>query len=127
LIFVAKKQKDNLTRLKKLFTEGCPAMAGKRVLIIDDEADNASIGYTKKAGLTEANTIATQISDFRSSIEQSSFLQVTATPYSLYLQPTDVVVDNVVSFKPTRPAFTELVPVPAGYVGGETYFGESAR
>jgi hypothetical protein len=24
-------------------------MAGKRTLIIDDEADNASIGYTKKA------------------------------------------------------------------------------
>src|SRR5437762_10495561 len=31
------------------------------------------------------------------------------------------------TFKPTRPAFTRLVPVPADYVGGETYFGESAR
>ena len=32
----------------------------------------------------------------------------------------------MLDFKPIRPAFTELVPVPAEYVGGETYFGESS-
>ena len=127
LIFVAKKQKDNLNRLQKLFAESCPEMSGKRVLIIDDEADNASIGYSNRHGLIEANTIATQISEFRSILGQSSFLQVTATPYSLYLQPSEVVVGNVATFKPTRPAFTELVRVPPSYVGGDTYFGESAR
>ena len=126
LIFVAKKQSDNLRRLTDLF-ERNPAMAAKRVLIIDDEADNASIGYTKRAGLIEAKTIATQISELRSTISKSSFLQVTATPYSLYLQPNEIEVANVISFKPTRPAFTNLVPVPAEYVGGETYFGESSR
>jgi hypothetical protein len=102
-------------------------MAGKRVLIIDDEADNASIGYSKKADLVEVNTIARQISEFRSNLLQVSFLQVTATPYSLYLQPNEVVVANVLDFKPTRPAFTELVSVPPEYVGGDTYFGESSR
>ena len=127
MIFVAKKQKDNLTRLIKLFTQKCPAMAGKRVLIIDDEADSASIGYTNKKDVIEANTIARQISDYRNHLLESSFLQVTATPYSLYLQPTEVVVANVLSFKPTRPAFTELVPVPPEYVGGDTYFGEASR
>jgi hypothetical protein len=126
LIFVAKKQTDNLDRLTALFS-GSPAMASKRTLIIDDEADSASIGYAKKAGLIEARTIALQISQLRSVITQSSFLQVTATPYSLYLQPTEIEVANVLSFKPTRPAFTKLVPVPSDYVGGETYFGESAR
>lgn len=126
LIFVAKKQTDNLDRLTALFS-GSSAMAGKRTLIIDDEADSASVGYTKKAGLIEARTIALQISKLRSVITQSSFLQVTATPYSLYLQPTEIEVANVLSFKPTRPAFTKLVPVPSDYVGGETYFGESER
>lgn len=126
LIFVAKKQSDNLRRLIDLFSNNS-AMAGKRSIIIDDEADNASIGYSKKAGLIEAKTIATQISELRTAIKNSSFLQVTATPYSLYLQPTEVEVANVMTFKPTRPAFTKLVPVPAEYVGGETYFGESAR
>jgi len=127
MIFVAKKQKDNLSRLIKLFSEKCPAMAKKRVLVIDDEADNASIGYSKKSQLIEANTIARQISDFRTHLSTSSFLQVTATPYSLYLQPTEVEVANVLAFKPTRPAFTELVPVPSAYVGGDTYFGEASH
>lgn len=127
LVFVAKKQKDNLSRLIRLVSESCPEMREKRVLIIDDEADNASIGYSKKQGLIEANTIATQISEFRKCFANVSFLQVTATPYSLYLQPTEVVVDNVTTFQPTRPSFTELVPVPSDYVGGDTYFGDSAR
>lgn len=128
LIFVAKKQTDNIARLEKLFIESCPELGrNKRVLIIDDEADSASVGYTKRAEVIEANTIARQISDFRGKLAKSSFLQVTATPYSLYLQPTEVEVANVLTFQPTRPAFTELVPVPPEYVGGETYFGEQAR
>ena len=126
LIFVAKKQSDNLRRLIKLFKNN-EVMPSKRTLIIDDEADNASIGYTKRSGLIEANKIASQISELRSVIQSSSYLQVTATPYSLYLQPTEVEVANVNTFKPTRPAFTKLVPVPNEYVGGETYFGESAN
>jgi hypothetical protein len=126
LIFVSKKQSDNLRRLTSLFKTN-PLMRERRVLIIDDEADNASIGYSKKEGLIEARTIARQVSELRSVMNESSFLQVTATPYSLYLQPTDVIVDNVAEFKPVRPAFTKLVPVPEEYVGGDTYFGESAR
>ncbi len=127
LIFVAKKQADNLVKLSALFADKCPAMKSKRVLIIDDEADNASIGYSKKAGVIEANKIAGQISSFRSQLNQSSFLQVTATPYSLYLQPPEIIVENFTAFKPTRPAFTELVPVPPEYVGGDTYFGPAAH
>lgn len=126
LIFVAKKQDDNLRRLIELFQKH-PKMASKRVIIVDDEADSASIGYTKKGDVKEANKIAAQISELRSVIPNVSFLQVTATPYSLYLQPTEVEVDNVLEFKPMRPAFTKLVPVPSDYVGGDTYFGESAR
>lgn len=126
LILVAKKQDDNLRRLMALF-KSVPGMASKRVIIVDDEADSASIGYEKKEGMIQARTIAVQISELRKVIEVASFLQVTATPYSLYLQPDEVEVANVVEFRPTRPAFTQLVPVPPEYVGGETYFGESSR
>jgi hypothetical protein len=126
LIFAAKKQDDNLRHLISMYKRN-PSMTHRRTLIIDDEADNASVGYTKKAGIIEARKISAQINNLRSLIEKSSFLQVTATPYSLYLQPTEVEVANVLSFKPTRPAFTKLVPVPTDYIGGETYFGESAR
>ena len=127
LIFVAKKQDDNLRRLTDLFESKSPAMKSHRVLIIDDEADNASVGFNKKGEAIEAKKISSQISNLRSAIDSVSFLQVTATPYSLYLQPVDTEVANVIDFKPTRPAFTELVPVPAEYVGGDTYFGESAK
>ncbi len=127
LIFVAKKEKNNLLRLTNLVTKTCPAMSNMRVLIVDDEADNASIGYSRKAGLVEANTIANQISGLRDQMANCSFLQVTATPYSLYLQPAEVTVANAVTFQPTRPAFTELVPVPDTYVGGDVYFGELAN
>jgi hypothetical protein len=46
---------------------------------------------------------------------------VTATPYSLYLQPPDIITSDCV-YKPVRPAFTVLVPVQPGYVGGDLYF-----
>ncbi|HDL7434298.1 TPA: hypothetical protein PXN84_004243 [Yersinia enterocolitica] len=123
LIFVAKKQDVNLRNLIELF-QNHPKMAGKHVLIIDDEADSASIGYSKRGDVIDANKIALKISELRTLIPNVSFLQVTATPYSLYLQPTEVDVGNAMEFKPTRPAFTKLVPVPAEYVGGDTYFGE---
>jgi hypothetical protein len=125
LMFVAKKQDDNLRRLMELF-QGNPEMAKRRALIIDDEADNASVGYSKKAGLIEANKIALQVNQLRTAIPHSSFLQVTATPYSLYLQPTEVEVSNVLAFKPTKPAFTRLVPTSTDYVGGDIYFGPSS-
>jgi hypothetical protein len=54
----------------------------------------------------------------------SAFLQVTATPYALYLQPEEFTV-NGIEFRPLRPAFTELVPVAATYVGSDYYFDES--
>lgn len=125
LIFVAKKQDDNLRNLTDLFKNN-PEMAEKGVLIIDDEADSASVGYSKKGDIIDANKIALMISDLRSCISNVSFLQVTATPYSLYLQPTEIEVNNVLEFKPIRPAFTKLVPVPEEYVGGDVYFGESS-
>jgi hypothetical protein len=127
LIFVVKKQGDNLRRLAKLFSDNKTSLANCRTLIIDDEADNASVGYTAKAGIIEAKKIALQISQLRSVVKQVSYLQVTATPYSLYLQPDSVQVSNSTAFSPTRPRFTELVPVPDSYIGGDTYFGESAR
>lgn len=124
LIFISKKQDDNLRRLIELFKD--PLMKNKRVLIIDDEADSASIGYSKKDDVISANKIAKQISELRSLIAKISFLQVTATPYSLYLQPHEIELNNI-EFKPMRPAFTKLVPVPIEYVGGETYFGELSK
>lgn len=125
LVFVVKKQTDNLDRLSDALLKTYPQLASQRVLIVDDEADNASIGYVQDAqsGL-QLRTIASQIDALRRNLVNASFLQVTATPYSLYLQPEGSPLPNT-ALAPVRPKFTELVPIHSDYVGGKFYFEDS--
>jgi hypothetical protein len=104
LIFVVKKEDDNLHRLEDFFKKS--NIQGKRVPIIDDEADFASIGYRSSKSEPDKVTVsalAKQISEFREN-NRTDFLQVTATPYSLYLQP-DAICLNGREYQPVRPAF----------------------
>jgi hypothetical protein len=127
IIIVAKKQVHNLARIQALFSEKYPELKDKRVLLVDDEADMASVRFTKKKGDSEYDqgAIANQMDELRKSLSGIAFLQVTATPYALYLQPEDYeqTIQGKEIFYPKRPAFTELLPIHDAYVGGETYFG----
>ena len=128
LIFVAKKEANNMRRLIKLFAETHRTLANKRVLIVDDEADFASIRFTRKKDSDdiEQGRIADKIDELRRELSRPAVLQVTATPYSLYLQPDEYEVSagTNFTFEPKRPAFTKLVPIHSRYVGGDQYFGE---
>ena len=88
IVIVAKKQKHNLNRLIE-FVENQPGLQKRKVLIIDDEADLASVRFVRKRGEPDISqgTIADQIDKLRDLSDGIAFLQVTATPYSLYLQP----------------------------------------
>ena len=121
LIFVVKKQKDNLERLLKLFSEKHAELSNKKALIIDDEADYASVGYKRQQGELDANLTAVKLDNLRNRVKDASFLQVTATPYALYLQPEDVEIRGI-EFLPVKPAFTVLVPINDAYVGSDYYF-----
>ena len=125
IVFVAKKQSDNLDKLAGLIRDEYPDLASKRALIIDDEADYASVGFrnTSESGL-QANVTTQQIDTLRGIFQSSAFLQVTATPYALYLQPDDMTVSGL-EYRPLRPAFTELVPVASSYIGSDFYFDDS--
>lgn len=127
LLLVVKKETNNLRRLTDTLFSQYPGLGTKRVLIIDDEADYASIGFSKtQQEILDINVIAGQIDFLRKNLVASDFLQVTATPYSLYLQPEELKITNSKrTFMPIRPAFTELVPIGEGYIGGEYYFDES--
>jgi Z1 domain len=126
VILVVKKETNNLVRLAKALFETYPLLKEKKVLIIDDEADFASIGFSKtKNEIFEIRKIAGQIDELRQNLDFCDFLQVTATPYSLYLQPTNSITLSGFTFEPVKPAFTSLVPVPEEYIGGEYYFQES--
>jgi len=128
LIFVVKKEDDNLRRLLNIFKEQYPDLCAKSVLIIDDEADLASVSFRKMSGISEAGVISQQIDQLRGLVTNSAFLQVTATPYALYLQPDDeAVVTGGSMFKPKRPAFTVLLPTHSKYTGGDEYFEKSAE
>jgi len=121
LIIVAKKETNNLRRLNKAFSQTYPDLTKRKVLVIDDEADFASVGFRRTMqDQVEMNRIASQIDAIRRSIERLDFLQVTATPYSLYLQPDDDETNQV--YEPKRPTFTVIVPIQEGYIGGDFYF-----
>ncbi len=69
LIFVSKKQPDNLDRLKSIFATKYKQLLTRRVLLIDDEADFASIGFkrTKDEGIV-INRTTHQINDLRKTL-----------------------------------------------------------
>lgn len=126
LVFVVKKEDDNLRKLLAAFRDTYPALCEKRLLIVDDEADLASVSFRKQDGVVTLGKISSQIDALRGLVGDSDFLQVTATPYSLYLQPEDDVLQNgVLLFKPKRPKFTVTLPTHEKYVGGDYYFERS--
>ncbi len=127
IVIVAKKQARNLDRLID-FVANQSGLQKRKVLIVDDEADLASVRFVQKKGDPNPSqgTIADQVDRLRALSDGLAFLQVTATPYSLYLQPEsyeDPGNGDDFVFRPKRPAFTEVLPIHSGYVGGDHYFG----
>lgn len=123
LIIVVKKEVNNMRRILEKLASVYPDLREKRILIIDDEADYASISFRKYQEAVEVGRISSQIDELRNLVKQVDYLQVTATPYSLYLQPN--TTEEKPEFLPKRPAFTVLVPIHDSYVGGDFYFNES--
>ncbi len=128
IILIVKKQTDNLSKLTKLF-KTYPDLIEKKALFIDDEADFASVGFKrdkKQQDGISMNVLATKINSIRSGCDNNyGFLQVTATPNSLYLQPKGKLKLNNCVIEPIRPAFTSLVPIHDKYIGGKQYFEDS--
>lgn len=124
-IIVCMKQADNMQHLIKLFKEDSPDLLLKKVLIVDDEADFASRNYRVRNAETSLAKISSQIEEFCSLLDYYRYLQVTATPYSLYLQPDGYVQLENGKATPFKPRFTTLLPVHDKYVGGQQYFIEA--
>lgn len=90
---------------------------GLTCLIIDDEADQASLNTKAKKADGSRSTINERIVTLRGYFDKSTYLQVTATPQALFLQ---------VPGHDFRPKFTVLSYPGADYVGGEDFFGGGA-
>lgn len=123
MILVVKKQHKNLPKLLE-FIKTYAVADTKKCLVIDDEADFTSVGFDKDKESEEFDlrVIASQINDLRIKLE-SKFIQVTATPYSLFLQPNDIFIRGEV-IERVKPMHTILVPHGQEYIGGDFYFND---
>ena len=90
---------------------------GLSCLIIDDEADQASLNTRALQDDGTLSKINERISDLRSFFQKNTYLQVTATPQALFLQRLD---------HQFRPKFTVLSHPGSDYVGGQDFFSDSS-
>ena len=111
---VVKKNKQILQSLKAFLQKAGPAiLAGCPVIVIDDEADNASIN-TRKEDRTAINRLIIEI---LGCLPKAAYVGYTATPFA------NVFID------PARPEdlfprdFIFDLPRPQGYFGAEKIFG----
>lgn len=126
IIIICKKETTNIKHLINLFTEKSPYLKKKKVLVVDDEADFASCNFRRVHNVSTMAKISSQIMEFLAIPEYCRYMQVTATPYALYLQPDGYLNLNSDGLVPHfKPRHTELVPVHDQYVGGQQYFEES--
>ena len=126
LVIVAKKQAKNLERIIQFFNSDYPELKSRRVLIVDDEADLASVRFVRKKDQseTEQSKIAQQINELRRLVGKVAYLQVTATPLFTFSSTRQLQSrgSGRYIFKAKKPGFTELLPIHSGYVGGNDYF-----
>lgn len=127
-IIVCKKEVNNTRLLKDIFERNL-LMRQKKVVVIDDEADFGGIAFYRdsKAGGVKVGANAKYITDTVKLIPNCRNMLVTATPYSLYLQPDGVVQLINGEIRPLKPRHTQMVPVHPKYVGGKQYFVDSIK
>jgi hypothetical protein len=90
---------------------------GLSCLIIDDEADQASLNTKASRDDGSRSAVNERIGDLRGFFDRNTYLQVTATPQALFLQSPG---------HEFRPQFTVLSHPGAEYVGGDDFFGEQS-
>lgn len=122
-IIVAKKEKNNISKLIE-FIDNYSVSDNKKCLIIDDEADTTGIGYNKVKERDEytLRTVSSKVNEMRGTLDGCVFVEVTATPYALYLQPEFNETSPLQAIKPLK---TVLVPYGKDYIGGDYYFIDS--
>lgn len=110
VIVVLNKNKSVLSRWKEIFST-TEALHGKPLLIIDDEADAASLNAKINKG--ETTPINQTLSDIRELAPSCIYLQVTGTPQANLLQAK---IDG------WRPDFVLSFSPGAKYIGGRALF-----
>ncbi len=118
VILVVKKNAKILESVHSWLKPGEHNISGDSILIIDDEADNASVN-TKKPEY-DPSTVNRRIRDIYNNFPIASYIGFTATPFAnIFINPFDVSEDDQDLF----PAdFIVQLNAPDKYFGGEKVF-----
>jgi hypothetical protein len=112
LVLVSSKNTRVLSRVSTLIRR--LSWQSQTTLIIDDEADQASLDTSVNDPNRPASSINREITNLRQTLASYSYLQTTATPQALLLQNRS---------SPFRPNFVVPTTPGTGYVGGNYFFG----
>lgn len=118
VILVVKKNAKILESVQRWLKPGEHNISGDSILIIDDEADNASVN-TKKPEY-DPSAVNRRIRDIYNNFPIASYVGYTATPFAnIFINPFDISEDDQDLF----PAdFIVQLNAPDKYFGGEKVF-----
>ncbi|RLP88638.1 endonuclease [Micromonospora sp. BL4] len=133
VVLVIKKHKSILENVRKWIVEveGVPVGDGKSkvvrdipLLVIDDEADHASVDTTKDDD-TDPSTINRSIRHLLNSFDKAAYVGYTATPFAnIYIKPK--ADHDTFGLDLFPESFIESLPAPSNYLGPERVFGLNA-
>ncbi|HGP7489403.1 Z1 domain-containing protein [Neisseria gonorrhoeae] len=114
ILVVIKKNARVLKRWRNLFASQSN-LKGYPLVIVDDEADAASLNTNSDKPAKDASTINKLLNDIKNSCCQSLFIQLTATPQSLLLQHEE---------SDWQPEFIHFFEAGEKYIGGNFVFSD---
>jgi hypothetical protein len=107
------KKNANILRNWRNILSSSDACKGRPIFIVDDEADAASLNT--KINKSEQSTINAHLEAIQHLSTSSIYLQVTATPQSLFLQSEE---------SGWKPKFIHYFPPGKSYLGGEFFYSK---
>lgn len=125
LVFVIKKNYRVLKALNKWLKDqlhGNNSKFKKSLLVIDDEADNASINVSKKDD-DKPSSINANIRSLLEKFASSTYVAYTATPFAnIFISPLENSKDNLYGRDLFPRDFIQYIKPPSTYIGGTRLF-----
>lgn len=118
-LFVVKKNKSVLNNLFKWLTKDEDVL-NLPMLLIDDEADNASVNTNSDE--MDPTAINAAINKILRTFKQTTYLGITATPFAnIFINPQ--IADDGAAKDLFPRHFLTLLPTPDNYIGADKIFG----
>ncbi len=118
-LFVVKKNKSVLNNLYKWLTKDEDVL-NLPMLLIDDEADNASVNTNSEE--RDPTAINAAINKILRTFKQATYLGITATPFAnIFIDPQ--IADDGAAKDLFPRHFLTLLPTPDSYIGADKIFG----